>query len=595
MTVEQDYETYWIPKIQSYRQKLADQIKPYEHLVTGIDTSTPYFNAHAIIPTLLSKEELAITGYKASELIAKQKTGELTAVEIFKAFSKRGAIAHLLTNCAMDLFFDEGLAQAEELDRYRIENNDQLKGAFHGLPISLKEQMKFPGKITHASYVGFLDNLIPDEPYSKFTSPVYDILKTQGAVFYMRTAQPQAIMHLDTQNNITGRTTNPFNSKLSPGGSSGGASADAALGASVFSIGSDIGGSIRVPAVFCDLYGIRPTARRLASLGGVSGGMGQKTIMAAQGPLTRSIEDLEYYMEHFVNDGKPWEYDVNTAPLTWNKSSQLAKEIVIGFIMTDTLVEPSDAIKRGLEYVKNKLEILSNSSEDLKINVKIITLDNEVLKKGYEENLKSYGQSVQRQKKCIDAIGEPVLPLTEFYYSFESKDNAIHENNIAIDQLTTYFHQQVFVKEGLDFIITPSSPNVADIPDNLRYWGYTSIYNMIDFPSIVFRTGLYYDAAVDVNGPSNVESFDKNDYVNAPIGLQIVSVKYQEEKLVEIVKVLDQALGLWTLCFFLHYSFYSFFFTSFFISFGLTLSWFCLFDSNQDQSNNWINIYMLMC
>ncbi|KAH3682427.1 hypothetical protein WICPIJ_006613 [Wickerhamomyces pijperi] len=540
-STQEIYESKWIPKIQAYRQKLADQVKPYEYLVKDIDTSSPTFNAHAVIPTLLTPEEIKITGLKAIELVNAQKAGELTAVEIFKAFSKRGAIAHLLTNCAMELFFDEGLKQAEELDEYRASHGGELKGAFHGLPISVKEQMKFPGKVTHASYVAFLDNVVTAEPYSKFTSPIYDIVKTQGAVFYMRTAQPQAIMHLDTHNNITGRTTNPYNAKLSPGGSSGGASADAALAGSVISIGSDIGGSIRAPAAFCDLYGIRPTAKRIHSLGGLSAAVGQKSILAAQGPLTRSIEDLEYYMEHLINDGKPWEYDTSVAPMLWTKPD-LGKEITVGFMMTDTIVEPADAIKRGLEFVKEKL----SSYKDVKINIKLVNLDPALMKAAYTANLNCYGQSVNKQRKAIDDIGEPVLPLTEFYYGFEAKDNDIAANNIAIDSLTTYFFQQIFVKEGLDFIISPNSPNVADIPNNLRYWGYTSIYNMIDFPSIVFRTGLTYDVEKDVNGPVGVEGlvFNKEDYVNAPICLQVASVKYQEEKLVEMVKILDKALGL---------------------------------------------------
>src|SRR5690349_7890640 len=102
--------------------------------------------------------------------------------------------------------------------------------------------------------------------------------------------------HLDCNNNITGRTHNPHNIRLSPGGSSGGESASIGFRCAAIGIGSDIGGSIRLPAVFCGSYGIRPTTLRTPWNGVGLAGEGQEGIRCTLGPLTNSLRDLDLFM-----------------------------------------------------------------------------------------------------------------------------------------------------------------------------------------------------------------------------------------------------------------------------------------------------------
>jgi amidase len=530
------YEETWVPKIEAYRAKLEEQVAPYKKLVEGVDYTAEQFNAVEAIEKLLTEKEKLITCATAKELLEKQKHGEWTAVEIYEAFSKRGALAQIFTNCAMELFFDEGLERAKELDKYR-EEHGELIGAFHGLPISLKELMKYGGKVTTAGYVCYLDNYVEKSPREESVS--IQILRKLGAVFYMRTSQPQAVMHLDTDNIITGRTTNPYNRKISPGGSSGGESAAVAMGSSVFGVGSDIGGSIRVPAAFCGLYGIRATTKRISGLGSVSGGAGQESIFSSQGPLTKTIEDLAYYMETYINQGKPWEYDPNIVPLEWRKV-ELPETVTYGILMTDTLVEPSAAITRALDYVKDKL----SSYEGKKINVKIIKVDHDLMSEAFQQTLQIYGTSKPVHEKLFAASGEPLLPLTKFFLDFAKPEvNDVLYNNTVKENFKMYM-TYLFKDEGLDFLISPTSPNVAEVPKNLTHWNYSSIFNLIDLPNIIFKTGLTFDPEIDTTGPSHIADYNPADYVNAPIALQLTGLRFSDEKLVEGVKVLDAALGL---------------------------------------------------
>jgi amidase len=529
------YESQWLPKVNAYRAALEKQVEPYQELVKDIDTSGETFNSVEAQLSLLTEEEIKITNLTAKELIKLQKSGELTAVEIYKAFSKRGALAHIFTNCAMQLFFDEGLARAAELDKYREEHND-LVGPLHGIPITLKELMNYGGKVTTAGYVAYLDKVTSKSPREESVS--IQILRKLGAVFYIRDSQPQTVMHLDTQS-FNGRTINPYNRRISPGGSSGGTSAAIALRSGVMGIGSDIGGSIRVPAAFCGLYGIRATTRRVSGLGSTSGGAGQESILSSQGPLTNSIDDLEYYMESYINVGKPWLYDPNVIPLEWKKA-ELPEELTFGFILTDTLVKPSAAILRGLDFVKGKLKSFTGK----KITIKIINLDNPIMKEAYKQTLQIYGTSKPVHEKLLGISGEPLKPLTEFFLSFANpEENDILTNN-NVKEATKFYFNNLFEDEGLDFLISPTSPNVADIPKNLTHWDYSSMFNLIDFPNVIFKTGLTFDPKIDTEGPSNIPDFNPEDYVNAPIGLQLTGRRFQDEKVVEGVKLLDSVLGL---------------------------------------------------
>lgn len=176
-----------------------------------------------------------MTCFGASELAAKISARELTSIEVTRAFCHRAAIAHQLTNCLTEIFFDEALQQAERLDTILRETGKTL-GPLHGVPVSLKDHYNVKGHFTTAGYISFAKF-----PRKKKDGHVIEILRKAGAVFFCKTNNPQCMMVLETVSNIYGRTLNPQNTKLGPGGSSGGEGALLAMRGSPLGLGSDIG------------------------------------------------------------------------------------------------------------------------------------------------------------------------------------------------------------------------------------------------------------------------------------------------------------------------------------------------------------------
>ncbi|KAJ4322426.1 hypothetical protein N0V94_002413 [Neodidymelliopsis sp. IMI 364377] len=192
---------------------------------------------------ILSDVERDITSnFDATALLEKLKDGAWSAEQATVAFCKRAAIAHQLTNCLTEIFFDKAIERARELDRERQLNPGKTLRSLHGLPVSLKDSFQVSGYDTSTGLACFVNE--PAEENSGTAAMLLDL----GAVLYCKTNLPQSIMTGDSDNNVFGRTLNPRNTTLTAGGSTGGEGALLALRGSVLGVGTDIGGSIRVPS-----------------------------------------------------------------------------------------------------------------------------------------------------------------------------------------------------------------------------------------------------------------------------------------------------------------------------------------------------------
>lgn len=561
----------WEPKIEAYNKELVDQCLAFDKefyekcskvLPTAEEFDSKALKALDYLPELLTPEELKIVNeYDLKTLLEKQKTKELSSVAITKAYIKAAIISHFTTNSIMQFLIPEALKKAEELDQLP---KGELIGAFHGIPISAKEQMNYKGKVTTASYVQYLDSVAAE------SSVTIQILEKQGAIIHCRTSQPQTIMHLDTWNNITGRTRNPLNTKNSPGGSSGGCSADVGSHSSVLGLSSDIGGSTRAPAAFANLYGIRPTTKRISLMNGLSGGKGQESIVAIQGPITRSIDELDYFMDNYLNKGEPCTYDPNLVPLPWRQTDVIEKKVLkIGVLYTDNLVTPSPAVTRAIKETVEKLKqgFSAEDKEDLTfefIDLKPYWYKEEQMKDIYNTNVTLY--TVDGNKVQLDMLkesGEPILPLTRHFLEFGGGDeHSIYDNkmyNYQRDSLKVDMLESFYKKLDLDFILSPTYVCPAETAANSLYWGYTSFWNLLDYPNVVFPTGVYQDVEKDVfpkNQPFLENQYEKmvwfndegkirynpKDYENCPVGLQLTGKRFCDEDVVACVKKIEKIL-----------------------------------------------------
>jgi amidase len=190
---------------------------------------------------------------------------------------------------------------------------------------------------------------------AKRDSALISTLRDAGAVFFCKTTMPQSGMALETVSNLWGRTVSPFNRDLGAGGSSGGDATLVALRGSPIVPSTDMGGSIRVPAAFNGLYGIRPTSDRIPKGGMQNTNTGNLTIKLSCGPVCHSLDDLEF-LTRIINAHPNNKYDVTSAPVPWRNLDSLDRKLTIGILKWDGAVMPHPPVLRALEHSKMTLE-----------------------------------------------------------------------------------------------------------------------------------------------------------------------------------------------------------------------------------------------
>jgi amidase len=183
----------------------------------------------------------------------------------------------------------------------------------------------------------------------------------------VKTNVPTAMMIAESVNNTFGRTVSPLNRKLTSGGSSGGESALIAFKGSPLGVGTDIGGSLRIPAACTGIFALRPSFGRFPTLGCRSGLPGQEAVHSVNGPLTRTLADLEYYCKTVVH-AEPWHDDPRCLPIPW-RNVALPARLKIAVMWHDGIVLPTPPVTRALRHAVEKLraaghELVDWSPED---------------------------------------------------------------------------------------------------------------------------------------------------------------------------------------------------------------------------------------
>ena len=178
-------------------------------------------------------------------------------------------------------------------------------------------------------------------------------LRNLGAVLYCKTSVPHTLMSGETVNNIIGYTWNPKNRFLTSGGSSGGEGALIRMRGSVLGMGTDIGGSIRIPAAFNGLYGIRPSVGRMPYEGMANSMDGQNSVLSVVGPLSHSAGGLRLVMKSILSQ-KPWLHDPLCLEIPWrdDEESRIKMgQLAFGVLKHDGTMTPHPPIQRALEVV----------------------------------------------------------------------------------------------------------------------------------------------------------------------------------------------------------------------------------------------------
>ncbi|KAM3413498.1 Acetamidase [Cercospora zeina] len=522
------------------REQRASRIPEEWKLSEG----TQFPNNVLNVPTtcgLLTTRELEITGeHDGLGIVQKIRDRTYTAEEVTRAFCKRAAIAQQLTNCLTEIFFDDAIERAKELDREQKANPETPLRPLHGLPISLKDSFRIPGRDSSVGLVCFANS--PDSTYS----PLPQLLLDLGAVLYCKTNVPQTMMTADSDNNVFGRTVNPVNAKLTAGGSTGGEGALIAMRGSVLGIGTDVAGSIRIPSVCNGIYGLRTSAGMVAYAGQRSPAPpGMAGLAAVAGPMATSLRSCEYLMK-VMTEAEPWKYDHGCLHIPW-RNSERVKPSRIGVVLDDGAFTPWPPVRRTMNESVAKLEragieivylSLPDVREAIEVTHRYFALDG---CKFIQARLKEGGEPEVESVKGVNLAAIPAASLEDLF-----------ELNFARGRIQQAYHS-LWLANRLDGLLIPGASTTATPHDT---WGpitYTALWNFLDYPTVILPTGRVTstDAADDVSNAKYGEADQRNyklytgpeDFEGAALAVQLVGMKQEDQRLLQIAETIDEILG----------------------------------------------------
>jgi Asp-tRNA(Asn)/Glu-tRNA(Gln) amidotransferase A subunit family amidase len=222
-----------------------------------------------------------LPAWQMADLIARR---EVSCVELTEAALARIADVQPLLNCFTEVWVDDAVAAARALDKETVGGG--VRGPLHGIPIAIKDTTPVAGRrTTLGSYTH--EHWVPDED-----AYVVSALRRAGAVFTGHTTSPEFASSLVTDSPLWGITRNPWDTTRTTGGSSGGAGAAVASGCVPLAEGTDMGGSVRIPAAWCGVVGVKPSLGRIPmdTLPGLFDSISH------HGPLARCVEDARRFV-----------------------------------------------------------------------------------------------------------------------------------------------------------------------------------------------------------------------------------------------------------------------------------------------------------
>lgn len=475
------------------------------------------------------------------------------------------------TNCLTEIMFEESIQQAEQLDKHLARTGKPM-GPLHGLPISLKDSFKIIG---HDASIGYASLCFKPADQN---SALVDLLLEAGAVIHCKTNIPLTLMALDSHNNVFGRVLNPANLKLTAGGSSGGEGALIAMRGSVLGVGTDVGGSIRVPAMCNGLVGVKPSHGRVPYAGQENGGVAGTEalgIRSVAGPIAHTVRDCELFFEA-VGKMEPWTMDPECVAQTWEQQvassvlktpslSSHMRRLRVGIVRTDGITTPLPPIQALIHEVANTLR--SNASiEVIDLDIDAVFSQCQTLANGL------FGvDGANAAFDLLEATSEPLSPwlstrlrrkkalTAEQIRDLQARRTTLQTQFLDVwDSKGGYWKPATAGAEKLDVLICPVAPHPTLAIDTWNTVSYTSAFNLLDYPAAALPIRAI--RASDLNGkisdqaPPRSNGWDKYNrklwdgdrsvLLGSTLSVQVVSQKRQEKVLIQAMQKLQDALAV---------------------------------------------------
>ncbi len=464
----------------------------------------------------------------AVELSLQLANGEFTATDLSNAYYNHIKKHNNTINAIVIDNKQEALETARKLDLALKDGN--LAGHLHGVPVTIKESFNLKGHKTTVNFKMLKGNVASED------SVIAQRLKEAGAVILGKTNVPTLLADNQTFGPLYPTAKNPYDTSRTTGGSTGGGAAAVASGMSTFEIGTDIGGSIRNPANFCGLFGLKPTENQYIQSGHVppfpnaSGGF---IAMTSVGPLARSMDDIELAWK--IINQPDWKY-LNSLPILSNREKhEHLRDYKVGWFDETEFVVCSDSTKKVLNGFIEKLTVQG-------VNIHKFNIDEQWLQQTYETWSTLFGFITGQNAPWI------FRQIMKFKFRQQTKGssfNAVRSLSKGLSMDFKVFSDTLKIRQELtaqlmawfddyDFIISPTSIGPAfkhnpkqkpikyenrKIPYPEYNFPFTLPYNVCGNPSLIIPGGLSGEGL--------------------PIGIQIAGPHHSENVLIHFGKLIE--------------------------------------------------------
>ena len=435
--------------------------------------------------------------------------GQITSTSLVTACLKRIEQVNPQLNAVVSIAPEQALKHAAKADADLAAGKSI--GPLHGIPMTIKDSLDTFDMVTTWGTSG-RQQFRPSKDASCVAR-----LRAAGAILVGKTNTPEFTLSFQTDNLLFGKTNNPFDPARTSGGSSGGAAALIASGAVPFDIGTDTGGSIRLPAHFCGICGIKPTSGRVPCTGNALPAFGLIAPLTQPGPLARYVADLEMLLPIIAG---PDNIDPHCVNASWHNAKQVnLSQLRIGYHSDNGLSSPETAIVASITKVVELLgevglqisqgtpsglqmaslimsRLMAADDQDL-----IITLLDESRTHAPSEKIKN---SLERGKAGMTAV--EFAHTINVWHSYQSS-------------MLSYFNDY-------DLLICPVNAHTAIAhgeEENMLDYSYTMAYNLTGWPGVVIRAGT--------------------DESGLPIGIQILAAPFREDHCLALAGFLEAKLG----------------------------------------------------
>lgn len=451
----------------------------------------------------------------AAQLARAIRTKQLTSEEVVGAYLARIEEVNPRLNAFVQLTADAARGRAREADAALARG--EVWGPLHGVPVSIKDSYETAGVVSAGGTRGRTGH-VPQEDATCVTR-----LKAAGAVVLGKTNVPEISLAFESDNLVYGRTNNPYDLARTPGGSSGGEAAAVASGMSPLGLGSDAAGSIRVPAHFCGVAGLRPTTGRTARTGHFPPIGGVTDTLMQAGPLARRVEDIWLMLPLLC--GPDWR-DPSVVPVPLGDPSAVELQgLRVAFHTDNGIVAPTPEIAEAVRAAARALADAGARVEEARPD--------------------ALGQTAELTFGLFGADGGAALRML-LMMSGTTQTHALIERLLEIvcqrPLATAEFGGLLFMLDGyrsamLSFMraydvllcppcALPAMPHGTTFEgENFLAFTYTVAYNLTGWPGAVVRAGT---------SPEGL-----------PVGVQAVAQPWREDVALAVASHLEAALGGW--------------------------------------------------